>query len=167
MSAGRRGPTTEAEALVVAYFEGLFNDGRLDLIEQIVAAAYVEHATAPFETTEPGAVHGPTLMTETLRWLRGQFPDLHFRIEAIVASGDVVVARVNGEGTNLGPMGPIPATGRRFSASSSHWFRIADGRLAEHWATRDDLTTMLQLGLVAGPGRSGSSARPDAGKAAG
>jgi hypothetical protein len=30
---------------------------------------------------------------------------------------------------------------------------VSDGRLAEHWATRDDLLTMLQLGVVKPPGR--------------
>jgi predicted ester cyclase len=140
--------TTEAERLAVRYFEELFNERRADVAGEINAAAYVEHATAPFESVEPGAVHGPTLVGETVRWLVGEFPDLRFRIEAIVSAGDTVVARVIGEGTNLGAMGAMPPTGRRFSAASSHWFRVEAGSLAEHWATRDDLTTMIQLGLV-------------------
>jgi hypothetical protein len=45
-------------------------------------------------------------------------------------------------------LGPMPPTGRSFSSRSSHWFRVADGRLAEHWATRDDLTSMIQMGVI-------------------
>lgn len=47
----------------------------------------------------------------------------------------------------------VPPTGKRFIARQSHWFRVADGKLVEHWATRDDLTAMLQLGILQPPGR--------------
>jgi predicted ester cyclase len=60
-------------------------------------------------------------------WLLAQFPDIHMTIEAIVSES-------------------------RFSARQTHWFRVADGKLAEHWATRDDLTAMIQLGVVRPPG---------------
>ena len=74
-------------------------------------------------------------------------------IEAIASEGDVVAARVLTEGTNLGKLnGVMPPTGKRFSARQSHWFRVEEGKLAEHWATRDDLTVMLQLGVVPRPG---------------
>ena len=49
--------------------------------------------------------------------------------------------------------GVVPPTGKRFAARQSHWFRIQDGKLAEHWATREDLVAMLQLGVVQAPGR--------------
>ncbi|HVG69157.1 MAG TPA: ester cyclase [Gaiellales bacterium] len=72
----------------------------------------------------------------------------------MVADADMVAARVLSEGTNLGPLnGMMPPTGKSFRAYQSHWYRIGDGKLAEHWAVRDDLTTMVQLGVVARPGR--------------
>ena len=74
-------------------------------------------------------------------------------IEAIASEGDVVAARVLTEGTDLGKLnGVVPPTGKHFSARQSHWFRVEAGKLAEHWATRDDLTVMLQLGVVPRPG---------------
>jgi predicted ester cyclase len=91
-------------------------------------------------------------LTEASSWLRAQFPDLRMEIEAIVAERDTVAVLVTSTGTNRGPLnGVIPATERTFSARQSHWFRVEDGRLAEHWATRDDLSTMLQLGIVGRP----------------
>jgi predicted ester cyclase len=92
-------------------------------------------------------------LKEASSWLRAQFPDLRMEIEAIVAERDTVAVLVTSTGTNRGPLnGVIPATERTFSARQSHWFRVEDGRLAEHWATRDDLSTMLQLGIVGRPG---------------
>jgi predicted ester cyclase len=74
--------------------------------------------------------------------------------DEIIVEGDTVAARVLAEGTNLGALnGAVPLTGERFSARQSHWFRVAEGKLVEHWATRDDLTAMGQLGIVRTPGR--------------
>jgi hypothetical protein len=39
------------------------------------------------------------------------------------------------------PVAPgLPPRGETFAASQTHWFRVADGRLREDWATHDDLT---------------------------
>jgi len=141
------------EQLVRQHFLTMWNKRDFDLADQIMATEYVEHAMAPFGSTEPGAVNGPDATRDTMQWLITQFPDIQMSIEAIVSKGDLVVVRVLSEGTNLGPLGGAgPVTGKRFSARQSHWFRVADGKLAEHWATRDDLTAMMQLGVVPAPG---------------
>jgi hypothetical protein len=49
--------------------------------------------------------------------------------------------------------GVVPPTGKRFASRQTHWFRVADGKLAEHRATRKDLPAMLRLGVVQPPGR--------------
>ncbi len=111
----------------------------------------MEHALAPFGDTAPGRVNGPQHMRPVA--LLAQFPDGRMTIEEIVSEGDIVAVRVLGEGTNLGKLnGVMPPTGKRFSSRQSHWFRVENGKLAEHWATRDDLTVMLQLGVVPRPG---------------
>lgn len=54
------------------------------------------------------------------------FADVHMRIEAIIAEGDTVAVRVFSEATHLGPLSEVvPATGKRFAARQSHWFRSA------------------------------------------
>ena len=92
-------------------------------------------------------------MRATVAWLTEQYPDLRMDIEALVAEDDVVVARVLSVGTYSGGTHVVRPTGRSFSSRQTHWFRVADGKLAEHWATRDDLRTMLQLGVIQPPGR--------------
>jgi predicted ester cyclase len=118
-----------------------------------MAEEYLEHAPAPFSESAPGRVNGPQAMRKTAEWLLAQFPDLHMKIEAMITEGDTVAVRVLSEGTNLGPLnGVVPPTGKRFSARQSHWYRVRDGKLAEHWATREDLAAMLQLGVIQPPG---------------
>jgi predicted ester cyclase len=140
--------------LVRRHFEELWNRRDLAVADELMAADYLEHAVAPFGQAEPGQVNGPAAMRQTAEWLLAQFPDLEMRIEAMVAEGDTVAVRVVSEGTNLGPLnGVVPPTGTRFVARQSHWFRVENGTLAEHWATREDLVAMLQLGVVQPPGR--------------
>ena len=141
------------KALVRRHFEEIWNRKDLAAADELMAQDYLEHAVAPFGQAEPGRVNGPAAMRQTVQWLLAQFPDLHMRIEALVAEGDLVAVRVLSEGTNLGPLnGVMPPTGKRFAAHQSHWFRVEDGKLAEHWATREDLPAMLQLGVVHPPG---------------
>jgi predicted ester cyclase len=140
--------------LIRRHFEDIFNRKNLAVADELMAQDYLEHALAPFGQAEPGSVNGPAAMRQTAEWLLAQFPDLHMTIEAMVAEGDTVAVRVLSEGTNLGPLnGVVPPTGKRFAARQSHWFRVEGGRLAEHWATREDLVAMLQLGVVQPPGR--------------
>jgi predicted ester cyclase len=155
------GPMSEAHDqpmdgadLVRRWVQELFNERNLSVVEDLMADVYVEHAVAPFGTEEPGPMSGPDGMRRTVVWLTDQFPDVHMTIEALVAQGDLVACRVLSTGTNLGRLnGVMPPTGKTFSARQTHWFRVEEGRLAEHWATREDLPTMIQLGVIAPPGR--------------
>ena len=144
-----------ARDLVRRQFEDVFNRQDFDLCDEIFAQHYIEHAVAPFQDSEPGTVDGPSHARGVVEWLRSQFSDLQMTVEVIVAEGDMVAALVRSEGTNTGSLnGAMPPTGKRFSARQSHWYRVVDGKLAEHWATREDLPAMLQLGVIQLPAGS-------------
>jgi predicted ester cyclase len=92
-------------------------------------------------------------MRNVVTYLVDQYPDLVMTIESIVSEGDTVAVRVFSQGTNLGKLqGVMPPTGKKFSGRQIHWYRAEGGKLAEHWAVREDLETMLQLGVVQRPG---------------
>src|SRR6266700_6280222 len=131
-TAGEGGSMSDAnKELVRRHFEEIFNRKSLDACDELLAEDYVENAVSPFGSAPPGRVNGPAAMRGTAQWLIGQFPDIHMTIEAIVADGDLVACRIESAGTNLGPMNPmVPATGKRFSARQSHWFRIKGDKLA-------------------------------------
>jgi predicted ester cyclase len=42
-------------------------------------------------------------------------------------------------------------SGRRVSVELAHMFRIEDGKIAEHWAVRDDFGLFQQLGVTPAP----------------
>ena len=99
---------------------------------------------------------GPAAFHATARWLRSAFSDLALEIHDAVQDGDLVVVHVTMSGRQTGPFvayGPdgavaavFPPLGRRFAVTQTHWFRMRDGKVAEHWANRDDLGMGQQLG---------------------
>lgn len=139
--------------LVGRLTDEVFNGRKMEVLDDLMADDFVENAVAPFGSQAPGRVKGPDHMRGVVQWLVEQFPDLHFDILSVVAEDDLVAVRLHAEGTNLGRLnGVIPPTGKRFATQQTHWYRVVDGRLAEHWANRDDLAAMLQLGVIPRPG---------------
>ena len=103
-------------------------------------------------------VPGPDCFWSTALWLRAAFAGLHYDIHHALAHGDLVAVNSTMNGTHTAPWtvytedGDIdtvfPPTGRPFSATQSHWFRLQDGLIRDHWANRDDLGMARQLGWI-------------------
>ena len=109
---------------------------------------------------EPPATRGrgPAAFYATALWLRDAYADLRWDVHDVVAEGDVVVLHATMSGRHTGtfvgyetdgrPEQAFPPTGKTFAATQSHWFRVADGKVIEHWANRDDLGSAKQLGWI-------------------
>lgn len=77
-------------------------------------------------------------------------PDSQWSVLDALAEDDRVAVRIRWEGTYGAPQfrgAAIPAPAS-FSVEHIHIYRVADGRLAEHWVVRDDLTMLHQLHAV-------------------
>ena len=85
------------------------------------------------------------------------FPDYKLKIVDLVAKGDNVIIRCIVSGTHKGIqkmtvngnllMG-VPPTNKFFEAQHIHWYKLRDGKIIEHFATRDDIGMTRQLGLL-------------------
>ena len=129
--------------------EVLFNRGELDRVEEFVTEDFVNHEAWPGE--DPGH-EGFRLR---LRRLREAIPDLRMEVHEALAEGDLVAYRATLTGTQTGPLLGIPPTGRPFSAQQMHFLRMRDGKASEHWACRDDLGMLMQLGIIPPMGQGG------------
>ena len=76
----------------------------------------------------------------------------HDRRGEVVAAGDLVAYRATLSGTHEGELLGMPPTGRSFAVQHMHMLRMRDGRACEHWAVRDDLGMLQQLGIIPAPG---------------
>ena len=141
-------PGTTAEtnmASVRRTFEELLSAGDLALAEELVTADFVNHE-AP-----PGTPPGPEGLRRVALFLRGAFPDLRFTVDDAVAAGDRVAVRVTMQGTHRGPLQGLAPTGRHVRQTQMHFVRLVDGKGAEHWAVRDELDLLRQLGVAPAP----------------
>ena len=73
------------------------------------------------------------------------FPDLHMRLEDMVAEGDNVSARFTVTGTHTGPLGEVQPTGKRVLFTGATFLRFRDGKCYERWGVFDQLGLMEQL----------------------
>ena len=132
----------ENKAVVRRMIEEGWNGYDHNVIDEVVAPDYFNHAAVPeHQRGIAGAKH-------ILSWLVAAFPDTRFEIEDIIADGDMVAIRGTASGTHEGEFAGITPTGNRFAVQQVHWFRVTDGKVAEHWAVRDDLGMMRQLGAA-------------------
>ena len=143
------------KALVREWFS-VFNTGDFAPLARIHAAECRNHAPGPFDVSPwpaAGKPFGPDEFRGTVEWIRTNQPDLHVEVERVLAEGDEVVAWIRATGTPTGAGGPIPPTGARVDFAQAHRFRIDHGQIVEHWAVRDDLTSLIQAGVVQRPER--------------
>ena len=132
-------------------------EGDFDAIEENVTDDYfnVRSADEPLESRRLG----PAGLRVTIEWLHRAFTDLRFEIHDVIVSGTRVAIRATMHGRQHGsfvvydsPDGYVtdvfPSNGRSMSVFHTHWFRIANGKVCEHDAVRDDLGMAKQLGWL-------------------
>jgi predicted ester cyclase len=160
------GSSASAEAnkeLVRRYFDAM-ERGALDEATEYWATEATNYASGR-AGLQPS--HGREAMGMVFRMLRTAFPDRRYQIDDVIAEGDQVVCRmtvsgkfggtpprpamptppgwVGVEGTELVPASGI---GKPYSVKHVHIFRITNGQITDHWAARDDVGLLLQLGAI-------------------
>ena len=129
--------TEENKAIVRSWSEELFNQGNLEVADEIVAPTYLRH-----DPGDPFAVEGPEDLKRLVSMLRAQVPDLHINVEDVIAEGDKVVTRY---------------TGAQGKLSGIQIFRLVDGKIVESWANRDDLGSLRLRGVISFNSFNGAS----------
>lgn len=144
--------TEENKALVRYWIDEALNKGNLAVVDEFIPPGYVGH-----NPNHPlaGQPLGPEEVKEhVVTMLRTAFPDLHQSIEDLIAEGDKVVVRSTFRGTHQGLFAGRAPTGKRFEMTSIEIFRLADGKIAEHWINVDMLGMMQQLGALPAPAQA-------------
>jgi predicted ester cyclase len=108
--------------------------------------------------------HGFEATRETTRAvledIQNTFPDIRFEPIQTFVQGDWVIEHCWFGGTHSGVaqhpyvhyglLTGVPATGKTMRVLHTHLYRIQDGLIVEHFATRDDVGMVRQLGLELG-----------------
>jgi predicted ester cyclase len=134
----------------------IMEDGTREDFEEVLHPDFLNHEAKD----EPPASRqrGPAGAYATALWLRDAFAELRWEIHEMVAEGDLVAVHCTMSGRHVRTFigyeedarikEAFPPTGKTFATTQTHWLRLADGKVIEHWANRDDLGTAVQLGWV-------------------
>jgi steroid delta-isomerase-like uncharacterized protein len=126
----------------------IFNQGKLELINELYAPEYIERSP------QPGMAPTREGFKQFVTSLRTAFPDLRYSIDDTIEAGDKFVHRVTASGTMRGEFAGMPATGKHATWTEIHIVRVANEHVVEHWGLVQELAMMVQLGVIPAPGRT-------------
>ena len=135
------------KAVVLRFWEEVFNARELDLIDSLFTEDYVYHGAGGQE------VRGGEGLKQFLTMYFKAFPDLRAEIEDIFGEDDKVVSRAMCRGTHKGELMGMPPTGKQIAIRVICTNRFAGQRVAEDWELPDLFGMMLQLGVIQQPGQ--------------
>lgn len=123
---------SEANKVIVRRYFEMFNSGDMNQLADIVSDDYGDKLEGQSSRSY-------------LEGLKASFPDLTWTIEQIIGEGDRVAVMNRVSGAQLNDFGDIKATGNRVDFAAFQFYRIADGKLAEHWEVADFAKFQEQL----------------------
>ncbi len=133
----------ENKALVRRWFEELFNEGNLEVTDEIIAPNHISH-----DPSLPDLPLGPEGAKQLVNLYRSAFPDVRLTIEDELADGDKVVTRWVGRGTHQGVLMGVAPTGEQVETTGISIWRIEEGKIVESWANYDTLGMLQQVGAL-------------------
>lgn len=135
--------TVDLNRRTVERFDALLGSDDLSVLDELCTADMVNHALAP------GRPAGLAGTREFLTNRGSRFGDTGWSSLTVVAEGDFVVQYgVRGGWWSGGDLLGFDAPAGNYSREVAFIYRLADGKIAERWAIRDDLTMMRQLGAI-------------------
>lgn len=133
--------TSKNEALVRRFLDEAYNQGNLDVGDELLAANCVFYTPAPISGIAGWNQFATAFLTA--------FPDdLQVTIDDIFAAGDKVAARWTARGTHRGPLRGVPPSGKQVTWVGMALHSLSDGRITEVWGLNDALGIMQQIGAL-------------------
>jgi len=143
-SVGTSGPpqmsTETNKAVLLRLVDGIWNQGNLDLTDELFTRGFVNH------DPNPGAVADLDGYRAWVATWHAAFPDFRVEVHDLVAEGDRVAARLTATGTHRGDFLGVPATGNRVTMKIINLYRLEGGGVAEVYRSYDLLGLGQQLG---------------------
>ena len=127
------------KAVYRRFIQGLFNEGRLDRLNDLVHPDYVLH------NPPPGAPSGPAAIKYAVSMFQEGFPDLEITLDELIAEEDLLAARSTFRGTHKGTIFGIAPTGTPVTMPGLTMVRVSEGRISESWVRNDILGLMNQI----------------------
>lgn len=134
--------SVEINLALIRRYQEIYNANQLDALADVLAAEFQPHNLMPgVPNTLAGlvALHQMTLAA---------YPDFHVSVEDLFGAADKVVMRFVMTGTHQGNFMGVPPTGVKIHVTGISIFRIAEGKIVEHWGEENSLGWMQQIGAI-------------------
>ena len=137
------GATEDSKALMWRITDEIWNKGRLELVDELIAEDLVDHVEV-----EGLEGNGRARYRATVEITRAAFPDYKNPLDFVLGDGAFAISYGRSTGTHRGEYFGIPPTGRSFDVPTFGILRFANGQAVERWGMSDNLGMMRQLGLM-------------------
>jgi len=148
----KQSATAQLEAQNIALVQRIHaevSNGNLEIFDEVLSPDYVRHCQAmPPEFQE---LRGTDIFKAFVADFVRAVPDCNDKIEFILADSNMVAYVTTTTGTQTGPMGDLPASGKKFTLKNIVIQRIENGKIAETWISWDNVAMLTQLGFFPPP----------------
>lgn len=120
-----------------------WNEGNLSLLEKVLSPESVRHQVDISED-----IIGIEAIKGYVTYMRTGFPDFNVTLDELIIAEDHSIGRWTVTGTNTGPLGDSPPTGKKVKYSGIEVARIVDGKTVESWIYYNQAALFIQLGYT-------------------
>ena len=135
----------EKKVLVDKYLEA-WNEGNLSLFDELLSPEIVRHTVDIYED-----IIGIEAFKEHVNLQWTTFPDFNVTLDELIIKGDNIVGRWTVTGTNTGPFGELPPTGKKVKFSGVEVSHFVDGKAVEQWVYYNQAAIFTQIGFTITP----------------
>src|SRR5262245_4571411 len=96
-------PAEQYQRIIHRYYEEVWNQGRLDVLDELLDPQYINHTPSV-----PDPPPGPGGLKPIVAAIRKAFPDLHYEIKEIIVNDSMALARVIMTGTQQDSLFDLP-----------------------------------------------------------
>src|SRR5262245_42446301 len=121
------------KALVRRWFEEVWNQGRAETIDALLAPNGRAHGLGDVPP-------GPAGFKSFHAAFRNAFPDIRITLDDVIAEGDLVAFRFSANATHRGDGLGFAATNRSAEFTGMGFVRVRNGQLVEGWNNYDQLS---------------------------
>ena len=124
----------------------IWNTGDLSIADEIYSPEILYHHLNIYEDRT-----GIDAFKEFVASIRTTYPDFFVVFENTFIEGEWATAQWTISGTNTGPRGDLPPTGKKMKVSGVTIYQIKDGKIVEEWLYYNQGAILKQLGYTFNP----------------
>ena len=134
--------TEEDAKLLCDKIEKMYSDTATETVNEILDSAYMLYSPL-----FPSAARGTDTFAYNIKSNLRSFPDFSLTIDSFFVKGDIIYSYWTKKGTNTGPLGRMPTTGKAINYSGFTLSRIKNGKIIEEHTYWNVLEFYKQLGF--------------------